>query len=236
MVTLSVIIPAHNEEKYIRTTLHSLQLQTFQDFEVIVVANGCSDGTEGVVRRRVTMHGNVRLCSLPRAQVSAARNYGAQNARGEILVFLDADTQLDADALQKMYAMFGSREGTKGYGVGTTRVRPDVSKLKYSILMFLKNVFIRSGLYKGCSGVLICRRDDFLSVGGYDEQLAVREHRKLIVRLLKLGKYVCVPVMATTSMRRFEKWGGWRIFFFWVSKWGQDKFGDLRRGKYENVR
>ena len=68
-VFLSVIIPAYNEEKYIRKTLYSLQLQKFQDFEVIVVANGCTDGTESVVRKRVAdgSRGKLRLFSLSKA-------------------------------------------------------------------------------------------------------------------------------------------------------------------------
>ncbi len=251
--TISIIIPAYNEENYIRKTLHSLQLQTFQDFEIVVVANGCTDGTEEVVRTRVHQGGKVRLHSLPRAQVSVARNYGAQEARGEVLVFLDADTQLDADALQRINLIFSSGMNGSGrnsfdtnsrgedvkqrrYSVGTTRVRPDVATLQYRFLLWVKNVFIRSGLYKGCSGVLICRREDFMQVGGYDEWLAVREQRKLILLLLNVGGYVCVPVMATTSMRRFERWGFGKIFWFWVGKWLQDKFGDLHQGVYEKVR
>ena len=49
---ISIIIPAHNEENYIRKTLHSIKNQTYQIYETVVVANGCTDGTEDLVKKR----------------------------------------------------------------------------------------------------------------------------------------------------------------------------------------
>src|SRR3989344_7961209 len=96
----SIVIPAHNEENYIKSTLHSIKNQTFQNFETIIVANGCTDGTEETIKKRTNE--KLRLLSLPKANVSVARNAGALNAQGEILLFLDADTQLAENGLQRM--------------------------------------------------------------------------------------------------------------------------------------
>src|SRR3989344_8803098 len=98
MPAISVIIPAFNEEKYLPTTLAALQKQTFSDYETIVVANGCTDDTEKILKN--SKHHQLRHLSLPQANVSVARNAGALNAQGNILVFLDADTQLAHDSLQ----------------------------------------------------------------------------------------------------------------------------------------
>ena len=245
---LSVIIPAYNEEKYIRKTLHSLQLQKFQDFEVIVVANGCTDGTESVVRKRVAdgSRGKLRLFSLSKAQVSVARNYGAGVALGEVLVFLDADTELEQDTLLKIKEQFriSEADGSGSNGccsndvtVATTLVRADKDLFRYRVAMGLKNIQHRLGWYKGCSGILVCRSSDFKAVGGYDE-LAVREHRKLILKLVKLGRggYQCIDAYVITSMRLFEVWGIRRAMLFWVRQWMKDKTKGLEKSEYECVR
>src|SRR3989344_5762370 len=148
-VSISVIIPAHDEEKYIRQTLHALKSQTFQNFEVIVVANGCTDKTEEVIKKRADS--SLKLLTLSGANVSRARNYGAGKAEGEILVFLDADTQLAEDALQKIKSDF-----TPDYAIATTKVKPDEQHFPFTLAMMLKSFQLKTGLYKGSSGVLIC--------------------------------------------------------------------------------
>lgn len=225
---ISLIIPACNEENYLRKTLHSIKSQTCQDFEVIVVANGCTDGTEEIVRKRENE--KVRLLSLPKPNVSVARNAGALNAQGEILVFLDADTQLEEDSLQKIRDEF-----TPEYALATTKSKPDEDKLKYRAFHRLKDIYY-STIYEGCSGILICRRDDFHKAGGYNPELAVKEHRKLILQLKKLGEYKQVDTFATTSMRRYEQWGLGRVAYFWLRQFWKDKTGKLKESEYEKVR
>ncbi|MBS3116641.1 glycosyltransferase [Candidatus Woesearchaeota archaeon] len=225
---ISIIIPAYNEEKYIRQTLHSLKVQTFQDFEVIVVANGCTDKTEELVRKRFSQ--KVKLFSLSEPHVSRARNYGAEKAQGEFLLFLDADTILDATSLQKINQSFHHQQA-----IATTKVKPDDSKMKFKVSMMFKNFYNKTGLYKGCGGVLICRKEHFFKVQGYDD-LVVKEHKKLTDKLLQYGSYMVIDTYATTSMRRLQNWGLLKSTFFWTRKWLQDKVGDLRKSEYEMVR
>lgn len=227
--TISVIIPAHNEEKYIKQTLFSLNNQTFQDFEIIVVANGCKDKTEEIVKKRESKR--IQLFSLTKANVSIARNFGAKMAKGEILVFLDADTLLEIDSLQKINNEFEN----EAVSVATTKVLPDSSELRFKLAMMFKNAYNSTGLYKGCSGVLICRNDHFEDVKGYEE-LKVKEHRKLTLKLLELGEYRCVDTYAITSMRRLKEWGLGKSTLFWAGQLLKDKFGDIKRSEYEEVR
>ena len=178
----SVIIPAHNEENYIRPTLHSLKSQTFQDFEVIVVANGCTDETEDIVKKRANER--LRLLSLPKANVSVARNAGALNAQGKLLLFLDADTRLEDDALRMIKEQFQDN-----HAIATTKVLPDSAELKFRILMGLKNFDNQTKIFKGFSGTIICRKDDFHKVGGYNPNLRVKENHELRQKLEQLGEY-----------------------------------------------
>ncbi len=226
---ISIIIPAHNEENYIRQTLHSIKNQTYQDFEVIVVTNGCTDKTEEILKKRENER--VKHFSLPTANVSRARNHGASKAEGELLLFLDADTLLVHDALQKM-----NEEFSPEYTVATTSVVPDDPTLPFILAMRFKSFNLKSGLYKGCSGALLCRHTDFDALNGYDSELVVREHRKLILKLLERGKYKCIDTSVTTSMRRLKNWGLAKVSYFWLQQFIKDKTGRLQSSVYEKVR
>ena len=144
----SIIIPAYNEEKYIEKTLLSLQNQSYSDYEAIVVLNGCTDSTEKVVKKFKKL--NIRYVVRPEAQVSQARNYGAELAHGKVLIFLDADTQLLPDTLKRI-----KEEFTVEYAVATTLVLPDATALKFRLAMNFKNNYNRLKWYEGCSGILV---------------------------------------------------------------------------------
>ena len=82
---ISVIIPAHNEERYLGKTLDSLRQQNFLNYETIIVCNGCTDQTAEVARKYDNQ--NTKIINLKEANVSLARNKGAEIARGKNLVF-----------------------------------------------------------------------------------------------------------------------------------------------------
>ena len=81
-VRTSVVIPAHNEERYLGRTLASLQRQNYGWFETIVVANGCTDRTVEVARGRCD-----RLVELSEKSLGIARNLGARLAKGSCWFF-----------------------------------------------------------------------------------------------------------------------------------------------------
>ncbi|MBT4539039.1 glycosyltransferase [Candidatus Woesearchaeota archaeon] len=227
MPTFSLIIPAHNEEQYISDTLLSIKQQSFADHETIVVTNGCTDKTENLVKQQPW----VKHFNSVKPHVSRARNYGAGKAKGDILVFLDADTLLPKNALQTIHNQF-----TKKFSVATTKVTPDISKNKYKFAMWFKNFYNSTGFYKGCSGVLICRKKDFDLVNGYNPEIIVKEHKELTNKLLSHGKYQCVNTKAVTSMRRFEKWGLTKATTFWIKQWGKNLVSNVKDTDYERIR
>ncbi|MBS3165708.1 glycosyltransferase [Candidatus Woesearchaeota archaeon] len=225
---VSIIIPAYNEEKYIEKTLQSIQDQTFKDYETIIVTNGCTDKTEEIVKKKLS--DTIRHLSLPKPNVCVARNAGALNAQGKILLFLDADTQLASDSLEKIKEQF-----TSECSVASTKSLPDTLKLKYQLIHHLKNAY-NSFIYQGCSGVLVCRKDDFQNVGGYNPEIIIKEHHILTRALAKLGKYKCINTKVTTSTRRFKQWGLAKTAAFWIKQTWNDKFGNLKDIVYEKVR
>ena len=229
MPEFSIIIPAHNEEKYLQKTLDSIKSQTLTDYEIVVVTNGCTDKTEEIAKKNIDA--KTRHLSLPKPNVSVARNAGALNAQGELLLFLDADTQLVPDSIQKIKEQF-----TEEYAIATTLAEPDSQKTSHRLAVSFKNWYNYLNVYQGCSGALICRKKDFNAVGGYNPDIIVREHRKLVLNLLKLGKFTCINTTAITSMRRYQQWGLFKVGLFWIKKWLEDKSGKLKESSYEIIR
>src|SRR5688500_4771056 len=103
-VSVSLIIPARNEAALIGETLTAARIAVnilAADAEIIVVDNGSTDRTASIV----IAYGDdpcIRLRSCERSGSAAARNVGAQEARGEVLVFVDADTLVPPDALRRI--------------------------------------------------------------------------------------------------------------------------------------
>ena len=98
-VEVSVIIPSYNEEKHIEKCLRSLQNQTHRSYEVIVVDDGSSDKTVKIAEK----YNPILICQKHRGP-AVARNRGAQLARGEIFLFVDADEILASDFIEKIIA------------------------------------------------------------------------------------------------------------------------------------
>jgi len=229
MKKISVIIPAHNEEKYLGQTLDSLRNQNFLDYETIIVPNGCSDQTVSIAQKYLNQ--STKILPITEANVSQARNLGAQHAQGEILLFLDADTQLEPTTLQTIAQHFKNN-----LSVATTKTKPDNPQFKFKLALAFKNLYNQTKIYQGCSGALICRKEHFHSVGGYHPPLKVKEHRKLIIKLKKLGQYVVLPTYTTTSMRRFQHWGLTKATYFWLKEFIKNYTTDLKKSDYESVR
>lgn len=100
-MTLSVIIPAYNEEKHIKKCLESLISQDEKPTEIILVDNNCTDRTVEIARNF-----NVIIVKENKQGIANARNTGFNNAKGEILVKTDADTILPHDWVLRIKEAF----------------------------------------------------------------------------------------------------------------------------------
>lgn len=101
---ISVIIPMYNVDKYIKDCLSSLEKQTINNFEVIVVDDGSTDNSLKVVESYIECSKiTIRLITQSNSGVSAARNTGLKNAKGEYICFLDSDDILNPKFLAIMY-------------------------------------------------------------------------------------------------------------------------------------
>ena len=157
---ISVVIPARDEEAFVATALASLETQRLplEQLEAMVVANGCADRTADAVRTFAAQHPDLRLrlVELPTASVSAAKNRGAAEARGHLLLFLDADSRVAPDLLPTIWAR--ATAGERAASIRLVGDTADALDRAFFRLIELKTLFgIRANM-------LYCERELFLDV------------------------------------------------------------------------
>jgi rSAM/selenodomain-associated transferase 2 len=189
---VSVIIPALNEEGTIISSLQSVANQA-GDMEVIVVDGGSTDRTRQVAQpyARVVQSEQGR---------GAQMNLGAQESRGEVLLFLHADSQLPPDALSQLKRVLGNPQ-TIG---GTFMLRFDSPKFLLRLIAFFTRFRFRYFHY-GDQGIFV-RRAVFDQMGGF-KRIPLMEDLDFFQRLHKVGRVVLLKQPVTTSARRFLKNG-----------------------------
>jgi len=182
--TLSVIIPAWNEEKYVGRAIDSLkraagvyERERGGTAEIIVVDNNSSDRTADVARQ----HGALVILE-PVNNIGRARNAGARAAQGRFLAFCDADNEVTENILCRIHEHLSDARIVGG----GTWIQPEKRNFKIVFFYTLWHIYVtfsRVGV-----GLMHCRRADFETIGGYDEQIYAAEDVQLAYDLRKLGK------------------------------------------------
>ena len=187
-VSISIIIPALNEEKMIGLCLESLTRLVFarDQFEVLIVDNGSTDKTLSIVD---SFKGRLNLKVLQQAgvRISALRNLGARAALGDTLAFLDADCLPRADWLDHIFELAPGN----GAGVlGAHYLLPEDSSWVGRTWHRYQEAPKSGEVSHVPAGDLIMRREDFLNLGGFDETIQTNEDYELCERARKAGMQV----------------------------------------------
>ncbi len=135
---ISVIIPVYNGEKYLERTLQSISAQTLSDFEVIMVDDGSTDSSPAIMKRIADSDSRFRIVQRRNGGLSAARNTGIKNARGEWIYFIDADDTARPDALERLHSIAVENDVPfviGGYFEDVTEAWPDKFKTAKAVIM-----------------------------------------------------------------------------------------------------
>ncbi|MGG0836298.1 CDP-glycerol glycerophosphotransferase family protein [Bacillus paralicheniformis] len=100
---VSVIVPVYNVEDIVSHTLNSLNNQTLQDVEYIIIDDGSTDNSLSIIRKFAEDNKHMKVITQANKGPAAARNRGLQEAQGDYICFVDSDDILPTDALRKLY-------------------------------------------------------------------------------------------------------------------------------------
>lgn len=207
---LSIIIPAKNEEKYLPKLLESIKGQKFSDYEIIVADAGSSDRTKEIAQ--------IYGAKLVKGGVPAkGRNVGAKAAKGELLLFLDADVLLPDGFIKKAIAEFRRKK----LDMASTRIYPLTDDKKIKIFFDLACNIPLTKLEKilphggGCA--ILIKKNIHYRLNGYNEELRLCEDHDLVKRAAKVGRFrVLREVSVSISLRRFRQDGWIRTILVYV--------------------
>ncbi len=203
-MTLSIVMPVLNEAAGIDAALAALAPYRQRGVEVIVADGGSSDGTPG----RASPHAD-RVIAAPRGR-AAQMNAGAAAARGDVLLFLHADTQLpdNADRL----ALDGLARSGRAWGRFDVRI--DGGGVLTLIAAMMNARSRLTGIATGDQAMFMTR-DAFARVGGFPP-IALMEDVALSASLKRTGRPLTLRARVTTSGRRWQKNGTLRtVLLMW---------------------
>ena len=103
MCEISVIVPVYNKKRYIKKAVKSVLNQTFEDFELLLIDDGSTDGSGAVCDDLSELDQRIKVFHTPNHGVSAARNLGIKNAKGRFVGFIDADDSVHKTFLEKLF-------------------------------------------------------------------------------------------------------------------------------------
>lgn len=196
---ISIVIPAHNEEKYIGNCLESVirEIKNFRitdlarrmdfDSEIIVVNNASTDRTKKVAKQ----YPNVLVVDEPEKGLTRARQAGLEHASGDLVANIDADTMLPAGWLEKAFAEFSDHPNTVSLS-GPFHYH-DLKGFKKFIAERIWSVFAPPSYFFAGYMILganfVARKKALIAIGGFDTNIHFYgEDTDLARRLSKFGK------------------------------------------------
>lgn len=220
MSKVTILVPALNEEQALPRTLACLEALNPPADEILLVDGGSKDAT-----MQLATEAGLTVLPSPKRGRGAQINFGVLQADGDIICVLHADSILPVDAVAEIrktmaksklaLASFTPRiAGPSGTRWGST-IHNWLKTWYIPLLMrpwlFLKGVRLLFGDH-----AMFFRRDQFLEVGGCDEDVVVMEEADLCIKLARFGRTRMIPRWVWTSDRRIAAWGRWRANWIYL--------------------
>jgi len=147
MPAISVIVPVYQAEKFIKKCVESVVKQTFSDWELLLIDDGCTDASPAILDECAAADSRIRVFHKKKnAGVSEARNLGLNEAKGECIAFLDSDDRLEFRALETMWCL---KEQTGADSVACAHLNLGADGSKSVELVLPAGVYDQQGIREG---------------------------------------------------------------------------------------
>lgn len=187
---VSIIIPVYNTEKYIQRTVNSCLNQTYEHFEIIIVNDGSTDNSEELVQRIEDKR--IRYFKIANSGPCVARNFGIEQAKGDLFQFLDADDILDEGKLQaqmESYVKYGDDyvySGTMGNILAGVKDLEEGFEIYYKNLRvedYFRTMFSNFGKYY-TTGIWLTPRKLVEKTKGWDKDVLLNNDGEYFTRII----------------------------------------------------
>ena len=204
---ISVVIPLYNKEAEVERALRSVIEQSLAPREIIVVDDGSTDGSRAIVERIIAKHpdADIRLIAQPNGGVSAARNRGIAEAKGDYIALLDADDMWLTGYIAEVCRLMEYYPDADAYSTAfdivsdTQRVAACVPTAEGYIDIAEEALQRR---YPIIPSTATLRREAVLRAGGFPEGMRIGEDQWLWVRMVQQGSKFCFSPMSLVRYSR----------------------------------
>jgi glycosyltransferase involved in cell wall biosynthesis len=206
----SFIIPTRNEAGYLEDCLLSIKSQSKHNHEIIVVDTNSSDGTKKIAKK------HAKLINEPRRGIGLARNTGARRARGDMLIFADADVRFDQDFLERIEKKF---ENDIGGGICALECYDGngYAKRLYNFINYIPRLMISIGKPLTAGSCFVYSKKYFDALKGFKDEWLTNEDHELARRMHKHRRFVFLnDIKVHTSSRRIRQMGFLRLLLFYI--------------------
>jgi len=199
--TISVVIPCFNDGLYLEETISKVKLQTFTDFEIIIVDDGSNDQHTLDVLEKLQKREDLIVFHIPNQRMSAARNYGIERANADLIVTLDADDYFDKTFFQKALDILNNEKNTavvscyiRNFGLNKKLFKPRGGTIKNFLFS------------NQCAMCAMFRKSVWIEVGKLDEQMKLGyEDWEFFIRVTAKGYLVKIIPAALFYYRQTKK-------------------------------
>lgn len=194
---VSVLLPVYNARKFIKQAVKSILTQTLRDFELVIINDGSTDGSESIVRELAAKDSRIVVISRPNTGIVGALNDGLTRARSDIVARMDADDLSQPTRLEEQLAELNAHHDCVAVGTWV-RVIDEAGRPIQVHCSPTTTAELEQQLLEGNGGALIhptmmARKQAILTAGKYREEYRHAEDVDLYFRLLTRGRLGNVP-------------------------------------------
>ncbi len=187
---VSILIPAYNEEEIIGDTLKTLKGQNYPDKEILVINDGSEDNTYSIAKGFAKENQEVRAYTKENGGKANALNFGMERCRGELILALDADSQLEQGAIEKMASHFKDEEVMAVVptlkALNPSNIWEEMQSIEYIITSFIRKLLSYISALNVTPGAPMYRKEFFDEHGAFDES-TVTEDFEMGLRIQSKG-------------------------------------------------
>jgi len=196
MPKISVLMPVYNAESYVKESINSILVQTFIDFELIIVNDGSTDSSLSILEEFAQQDSRMKIISRPNSGIVGALNDGLKLCTGKYIARMDADDLCRTDRFELQVARMEAEPELVALGSCAAVIDPEGDMLGNAQLP-LEHDRIDAQHLKGISSIfhpaVIIRRDVICQLSGYRQPAWPAEDLDLWLRLAEKGKIANLP-------------------------------------------